>query len=258
MAFIGAGKIAEVWMERLIMTGSVSPSDVMACDVRPGRLAQILEKFESICTSANNLEAPRFARLLVLAVPPGEVLNVLAQLRDELSGEHLLVSLAAGVPLAKLEGAVHIPVVRVMPNTPALVGEAMNLVAYGASVTSSQRTILETLLEQLGDWYEVDDDLMEYWCALCAVGPTYLFPAVEALSSAAAKKGIPAEEALDATAQLLIGVGKLIQESEKSVSELQQMISLHTLREQDAKNLFTDAYNEAVAKLEGLARRMAA
>ncbi len=58
--------------------------------------------------------------------------------------------------------------------------------------------------------------------------------------------------------QLLIGVGKLIQESEKSVSELQQMISLHTLREQDAKNLFTDAYDEAVAKLEGLARRMAA
>lgn len=258
LAFIGAGKIAEVWMDRLIMSGIVSPTDVMACDVRPERLAQIQAKFKNVQSSADNREAARFAHVLVLATPPGEVLKVLAQLRKELSAEHLLVCLAAGVPLAKLEEAAKVPVVRVMPNTPALVGEAMNLVAYGTSVSPSQRAFLEALLEKLGDWYEVDDGLMEYWCALCAVGPTYLFPVVEALSSAAAARGIPVEQALDASAQLLIGVGKLIQESEKSVADLQQMISLHTLREEEAKNLFTDAYNDAVAKLEGLARRMAA
>jgi pyrroline-5-carboxylate reductase len=258
LAFIGTGKIAEVWMDRMIMRDLVIPTDVMACDVRPERLAQIQSEFRGVHTSADNREAARFARVLVLATPPGEVLKVLAQIKNELSAEHLLVCLAAGVPLAKLQEVANIPVVRVMPNTPALVGEAMNLVAYGNSVSSSQRAFLETLLEKLGDWYEVDDGLMEYWCALCAVGPTYLFPVVEALSSAATARGIPAEQALDASAQLLIGVGKLIQESEKSVAELQQMISLHTLREEEAKKLFTDAYNDAVAKLEGLARRMAA
>lgn len=258
LAFIGTGKIAEAWIDRLIMGGVVSSTDVMACDVRPERLALMQGQFKSVHTNLDNREAARFARVLVLATPPGEVLKVLAQLKGELSAEHLLVCLAAGVPLAKLEEAARVPVVRVMPNIPALVGEAMNLVAYGTSVSPSQRAFLETLLEKLGDWYEADDGLMEYWCALCAVGPTYLFPVVEALSSAATARGIPAEQALDASAQLLIGVGKLIQESEKSVTELQQMISLHTLREEEAKNLFTDAYNDAVAKLEGLARRMAA
>lgn len=258
VAFIGAGKIAEVWIDRLIMSGIVNPTDMMACDVRSERLAHIQEEFKSLSTSVDNREAARFARVLVLATPPGEVLKVLAQLRSELSDEHLLVSLAAGIPLARLQEVVKVPVVRVMPNTPALVGEAMNLVAYGTSVSPPQRAFLETFLEKLGDWYEVDDRLMEYWCALCAVGPTYLFPVVEALSSAATARGIPAEEALDASAQLLIGVGKLIQEGEKSIAELQQMISLHTLREEEAKHLFTDAYNDAVAKLEGLARRMAA
>ncbi len=257
LAFIGTGKIAEVWMDRL-MTRGASPTDVMACDVRPERLAQVQREFKGVQISADNREAARFARVLVLATPPGEVLKVLGQLKGELSAAHLLVCLAAGVPLAKLEEVAKVPVVRVMPNTPALVGQAMNLVAYGTSVSPSQRAFLETLLEKLGDWNEVDDGLMEYWCALCAVGPTYLFPVVEALSSAATARGIPAEEALDASAQLLIGVGKLIQESEKSVADLQQMISLHTLREEEAKKLFTDAYNDAVAKLEGLARRMAA
>lgn len=240
------------------MSGTVSATDVMACDVRPEPLAQVQAEFKSLSTSTDNRDAARFGRVLVLATPPGEVLKVVVQLRSELSAEHLLVCLAAGVPLARLEEAAKIPVVRVMPNTPALVGEAMNLVAYGASVSPSQRAILETLLEKLGDWYEVDDALMEYWCALCAVGPTYLFPVVEALSSAAAARGIPAEQALDASAQLLIGVGRLIQESEKGVAELRQMIGLHTLREEETRTLFQDAYNEAVNRLQGLARRVAA
>ena len=137
LAFIGTGKIAEVWMDRLITRG-VSPTDVMACDVRPERLAQIQREFKSVQTCADNREAARFARVLVLATPPGEVLKVLAQLKGELSAEHLLICLAAGVPLAKLEEVAKVPVVRVMPNTPALVGEAMNLVAYGTSVSPSQ------------------------------------------------------------------------------------------------------------------------
>lgn len=258
LAFIGAGKIAEVWMDRMIRRSLVSPTEVMACDVRPERLTQIQRELKNVQTSTDNREGARFAHVLVLATPPGEVLKVMAQLKSELSAEHLVISLAAGVPLAKLEEAAKVPVVRVMPNTPALVGEAMNLVAYGNLVSCSQQAWMETMLEGLGDWYEADDGLMDYWCALCAVGPTYLFPVVEALSNAATARGIPAERALDATAQVLIGVGKLIQESGRSVAQLQQLIGLHTLREEEAKHLFTDAYDEAVTKLEGLARRMAA
>ena len=259
LSFIGAGKIAQVWIDRLVQTGAIRSDDWMACDTDDKRLARVCDDFKHKLATADPGEAVRFGRLIVVATPPSEVLRVLAQVRADLSPDHVVISLAAGVPIAMLETALgDVPVVRVMPNTPALVGEAMNLVVFGRSVSPSARANIENLLEILGVWHVVDDRLMDYWCALCAVGPTYILPVVEALSTAAAARGIPLEEAIDAVSQMLVGVGCLIQGSGKDLPELQQMIGLHTLRGEEAKNLFTDAYNDAVAKLEGLARRMAA
>lgn len=259
LAFIGTGRIAKVWIDRLLQTGAIGSADWMACDIDPKRLLGIREEFGHQLTTVDPGEAARFASLIIVATPPGEVMRVLGQMRCDLSPKHVIVSLAAGVTLAALESLLgDVPVVRVMPNTPALVGEAMNLVVFARTVSPAARADIEELLEVLGGWHVVDDRLMDYWCALCAVGPTYIFPVVEALSSAAAARGIPLEQAIDAVSQVLVGVGCSIQSSGKDIPELKQMIGLHTLREEEAKALFTDAYNDAVAKLEGVAHRIAA
>lgn len=259
LAFIGAGKIAEAWIDRLVQTGAIGSEEWMICDTNEKRLERLCLDFGHKLATKDPVEAVRFARLIVIATPPGEVLPVLTRVRADFSTDHVVISLAAGVSIAALEVAMgDIPVVRVMPNTPALVGEAMNLVVFGRTVSPSARADIEDLLGTLGVWHVVDDRLMDYWCALCSAGPTYIFPIVEALSTAAAAKGIPLEEAIDAVSQVLVGVGCLIQGSGKKIPELKQMIGLHTLREEEAMTLFTDAYNDAVGKLEGLARRMAA
>jgi pyrroline-5-carboxylate reductase len=259
LAFIGTGRIAEVWIDRLVQTGAIGSADWMACDIDPEKLPRIREQFGHELTTTDPCEAARFARLLVVATPPGEVMQVLSQMRPELSPNHVVVSLAAGFTMAMLESLLgEVPVVRVMPNTPALVGEAMNLVVFGRAVSPAARADIEKLLELFGGWHVVDDRLMDYWCALTAVGPTYIFPIVEGLSSAAAATGIPLEQAIVAVAQVLVGVGCLIQSSGRDISELKRMIGLHTLREEEAKALFADAYNDAVAKLEGARRQMAA
>lgn len=259
LAFIGAGRIAEVWINRLVETGAIGPEDWMICDTDDKRLQRLCFDFRHELATTDCGEAVRFGRLIVVATPPGEVTRVLARVRADLSPDHVVISVAVGVSMAMLEAVLgDIPVVRVMPNTPALVGEAMNLVVFGRAVSPSARADIENLLEIFGVWHVVDDRLMDYWCALCSAGPTYIFPVVEALSTAAAAKGIPLEEAIDAASQVLVGVGCLIQGSGKDIPELKQMIGLHTLREEEAMTLFTDAYNDAVAKLKGLARRMAA
>jgi pyrroline-5-carboxylate reductase len=256
LAFIGVGRIAQVWIDRLIQTGAIGSEDWMACDNDEKRLERICQDFGHKLATRDPVEAVRFGRLIIVATPPAEVVCVLTQVRADLSPDHVVISLAAGIPMAALESALgDVPVVRVMPNTPALVGEAMNLVVFGRTVSQSARTDIENLLDVLGVWHVVDDRLMDSWCALCAVGPTYLFPVVEALSAAAAAKGIPLEQAIDAASQVLVGVGCLIQGSGKDIPELKEMIGLHTLREDDAKKLFAEAYDEAVRKLEALAMK---
>lgn len=258
LAFLGAGIITAVWMERLLASGATGPEQIMACDVRPERLKELSKQLR-LRTSLENREGAEFARIVVLAPPPSAVVPVLREIRPALGPMHVVISLAAGVPLAKLEQeAVDTAVVRVMPNTPALVGEAMSLVAFGHRVSESDRRLVRVLLDVLGIWFEAPDEQMDFWCALCAVGPTYIFPVIEALASAATSHGLDAEKALTAAAQVVAGAAHLVLESGRSPAELKQMISLRTLHEEEVRKLFTAAYEEAVAKLEALDRRLAA
>ena len=117
---------------------------------------------------------------------------------------------------------------------------------------------MRDLLDVLGKWFEAPDEQMDAWCALCAVGPTYIFPVIETLASAAASHGLDAEKALTAAAQVVGGAAHLVLESGRSPGELKQMISLRTLHEEEGRKLFTAAYEEAVTKLEALEQRLAA
>ena len=257
-AFLGSGIIAGVWMERLLSAGVVQSQQIMACDVRPERLQELAQNL-SVHTYPESNKGAEFARVIILAPPPNAVVPVLREIRLSLGPSHLVVSLAAGVPLAKIEQeAGEAAVVRVMSNTPALLGDGMNLVAFGRRVSESDQRLMRDLLDVLGKWFEVPDEQMDAWCALCAVGPTYIFPVIEALASAAASHGLDAEKALTAAAQVVGGAAHLVLESGRSPAELKQMISLRTLHEEEGRKLFTAAYEEAVTKLEALEQRLAA
>jgi pyrroline-5-carboxylate reductase len=245
-------------MERLLSAGVVQSEQIMACDVRPERLQELAQNL-NVLTHPENNKGAEFARVIILAPPPNAVVPVLRQIRPSLRPRQLVISLAAGIPLARLEQeAGEAAFVRVMPNTPALVGEAMNLVTFGRRVSDADRRVLRDLLDVLGKWFEVPAEQMDAWCALCAVGPTYIFPVIEALASAAASHGIDAEKALTAAAQVVGGAAHLVLESGRSPAELKQMISLRTLPDEEVRKLFTAAYEEAVAKLEALEQRLAA
>lgn len=258
IAFLGAGSIAEAWMERLVVSNAADPSDIYACDIRSEPVEKHSRRWE-ISTSTRNEDGARFASILVLAVPPPNTVPVLKQVLPVLHPGQLIVSLAAAVPLKALENAAAgIPIVRVMPNTPALVGEAINLVVFGGAVTEAERGRLVPLLDLLGQWREVADEEVDLWCALCAVGPTFILPAIDALATAAASQGLPLQQALQAAAQMVAGTAHMVQHSGRTLEQLKQMIGLRTLKEDDARKLFTDAYNEAVQKLQAVGQKVAA
>jgi pyrroline-5-carboxylate reductase len=258
IAFLGAGSIAEAWIERLIASKSVDPQQVLATDIRSEPLEKLAQHW-GIRTSFTNADGAIFGDLLVLAVPPPATLPVLREAASAEREGQVVVSLAAAVPITALEqAAANRPVVRVMPNTPALVGAAMNLVVFGRAVTAAERARVTPLLDLLGSWHEVSDEEMDLWCALCAVGPTYILPVIDALASAAAARGLPAGQALEAAAQMVAGTARMVQHAGRTPEQLKQMIGLRTLKEDDARKLFTDAYDDAVQKLQAVGQKVAA
>ena len=257
-AFVGAGSIAEAWIERLVASKSVDPQQVLATDIRTEPLQKFAQRW-GIRTSAANADGASFGDVIVLAVPPPATLPVLREIESPQRAGQLIISLAAAVPITALEQvAGNRPVVRVMPNTPALVGEAMNLVVFGRASGAAERARLKPLFDLLGKWQEVPDNEVDLWCALCAVGPTYILPVIDALSTAAVARGLSPGKALEAAAQMVAGTARMVQSAGRTPEQLKQMIGLRTLKEDDARKLFTDAFNEAVQKLQAVGQKVAA
>ncbi len=257
VSFLGSGMIAEAWLVRFISGGFVPPDRIMVCDPRTDRTTALATRL-GVRVGATNTEGAEFGRTIILAPPPPASLPVLREVSHALTADKMVVSLAAGVPAARLQQEARpSAAVRIMPNTPAEVGEAMNLVSFGDAFPKERRPEVEKLLSLLGRSLEVSDDQMDCWCALCAVGPTYIFPVIDALASAASAQGLPPDQALQAAAQVVAGAARMVQSSGKSIAQLNAMIGIHTLGEPAALALFTDAYEQALAKLQGLSKKLA-
>ncbi len=257
LAFIGAGSITEAWLEGFLAKG-IKPEQMMACDPRQERLQEIASRWK-LRTSAVNRDGAEFAHFVILATPPPLTLPVLNEIRPALQERQVVISLAAGVSLAALEQAAgNTPALRVMPNIASLVGEGMNLVCFGQSVSAATRRRVEQMLDLLGRRLEVGDAQMEDWAALCAVGPTYLLPVIQGLYLAAVTRGLPPGPALQAAGQMVVGTARLAVEGNRTIPQLERMIGLHTLQEDEAQRLFGEAYDRAVDRLHDLRRKLAA
>jgi pyrroline-5-carboxylate reductase len=259
IAFIGAGRISEAWIERLIASGALPADHIMACDPSSDRLEYLRGRYPGLKTMADNKEGARFGNFVVIATPPPEVVPTLLKIARELQPGAIVISVAAGAPLAKIKSAgAEATVLRVMPNTPSMFGEGMNLVCYLADTPANVRKQVESLLAIFGNSLEIEERDMEAYGALCSVGPTFLFPLVQSVIDAAVEAGLSEASARSAAAQVFAGTGALVRDSERTVAELNGMIGLHTLRESEARQLIADAYKEAFGRLKGLAARMSA
>jgi pyrroline-5-carboxylate reductase len=258
-AFLGGGIIAAVFIERLLRGAGVEAEHVMATDVRPERLAELQSRF-GIRVSGSNGEGAAFGDVVFLAVPPNAVKPVLAEVRDKLRAEALIVSLAAAVPTALIEAVIGRPasVVRVIPNTPSLIGRGMNPHCLGTHVRPGDLPLLERLLALFGETIRVEEPLMNAATALTAVGPTYVFPVIRALRDTAMRLGLPAGNAQRAAAQTVMGAAQLVLETGRDPDELKAMIGTRTLKEDEAEALFSSAVETAYGKISASEKKLTA
>jgi pyrroline-5-carboxylate reductase len=226
IGFLGAGKMATALARGFIRAEIVTPKQVVAGDVSAAaRDAFTSETGAPVATA--NADVLKFAPVLILAVKPGCVAEVLAEQRGNFTKDHLLISIAAGVTLAKLEAALPAGsrVIRVMPNTPALVGTGASAFALGKSATAADGDLTKKLLSAVGIAFQVKEPLLDAVTGLSGSGPAYVYQFIEALSDGGVAAGLPRDVATKLAAQTVLGSARMVLETGQHPGVLKDMVT---------------------------------
>lgn len=209
-----------------VNAGLVQPGRVVAADPVEAARKQFADA-TGANTVATNLEVAQFARVLVLATKPDQAPAALAEISRAFSPDHLLISIAAGVTLAKLEAALPAGarVIRVMPNTPALVGAGASGYAPGKSATTADGELTRSLLSAVGLALPVKESLLDAVTGLSGSGPAYVYQFVEALSDGGVAAGLPRDIATKLAAQTVLGAAKMVLETGQHPGALKDQVT---------------------------------
>lgn len=225
-AFLGAGNMAGALLRGAIEHGGLPAELFAATDVRPQALEPLVAGF-GIRTFADNASAVAWAEVVVLAVKPQVLPALLAEIAPGLRAETLVISIAAGVPLARLSEGLggHRRIVRAMPNTPALVGAGATALAADSAVSAENLETALTLFRGTGLVVQVDEKLIDGVTGLSGSGPGFAFVAIEALSDAGVREGMPRDVATQLAAQTLLGAAKMVLETGAHPGVLKDMVT---------------------------------
>jgi pyrroline-5-carboxylate reductase len=264
IGFLGAGKMATALARGFLRAEIARPETLRASDP----YEPVRRRFESetgATATAFNPEVVAFAQVLVLAIKPDQIVDVLKEIRDSVAERHLVVSIAAGIPLALIEDGLPsgTRVVRVMPNTPALVGASASAYSLGKYANSEDGRIAQRLFSSVGVVFPVKESLLDAVTGLSGSGPAYAYLIIEALSDGGVAAGLPREVATQLAAQTLLGAAKMVLETGQHPGALKDMVTspggttvegLHELEKAGVRAALINAVRAAADK----ARRLGA
>jgi pyrroline-5-carboxylate reductase len=226
IAFLGAGNMAEALVKGLLAAGTASADEIVCAEPRAERREE-LRRRHGVAVTASNVDAVRQAHILVLSVKPQILDALLEEIAPAVDPSKLVVSIAAGVPIAamarRLGPAARI--VRTMPNTPALVGEGATALSRGPHATDADLGQAVALFEAVGTAVVVEEHLLDAVTGLSGSGPAFVFLAIEALADGGVKAGLPRHVALVLAAQTVVGAGRLVLETGDHPGKLKDQVT---------------------------------
>jgi pyrroline-5-carboxylate reductase len=264
VGFLGAGKMATALAKGFVRSGLVTADQVLASDVQEGARAVFTQEVGAKTTNSSP-EVARFAHLLILAVKPAQATEALAEVSGYFTEEHLLVSIAAGVTLNTLAGELYegARLVRVMPNTPALIGASATGYALGEYARPEDAQIVQTLFGSVGVAFEVKEPLLDAVTGLSGSGPAYAYLMIEALSDGGVAAGLPRDIATRLAAQTLLGGARMVLETGMHPGPLKDMVTspggttiegVHELEKGGVRAALMNAVRAAAAKAKALGK----
>ena len=229
LGFIGAGKMAAALARGAIDAGLCAPAEIRASarsaasrEAFAGKTGIALEQ-----VGAENGEVAAEADAIFLCVKPAGAEAVLREIAPQLHGRQPVISIVAGVQLAALQAwaGAGVPIVRTMPNTPALVGRGATAYACGAAATEQHAALVEKLFGALGDVYRVDEKLINAVNGLSGSGPAYVYLVIEALADGGVLMGLPRPLAAALAAQTVLGAAEMVRRTGQHPAELREAVT---------------------------------
>jgi len=267
IAFIGTGNMGEALVSGLVSSQSAPPGHIICTDVSEVKLAAIQEKY-GVRTTTDNIEAIQAANIVIFAVKPQILASVLTETADVLDMSKLVISIAAGVPLAAIEACLNkkLRLIRVMPNIAAFVKESATAIAAGKNTDKTDIQIAKTIFDSIGKTVFIEENvLMDAITGLSGSGPAYIFLMVDAMADAGVKMGLSRQDALLLSMQTVLGSAKLLLETKEHPGQLKDRVTspggtaiagIHTLEKGGLRTTIINAVEAATNRSRELGEAM--
>ncbi|MEW6572684.1 MAG: pyrroline-5-carboxylate reductase [Bacillota bacterium] len=226
VGLIGGGAMGGALATGLVKSGVIPQEALTVSDISNERLRR-LEETLGVRTLQENMALASEADIVVLAVKPDIVAPVMEEIGPILRPEQTLISIAAGIPIAYIEKYIRqaVPVVRVMPNTPCLVGEGASAYALGSNAGLRDAVRVESVFASVGRTVRVKESLLDAVTGLSGSGPAYVYMIIEALADGGVKMGLPRETALLLAAQTVLGAARMVLAAGEHPAQLKDRVT---------------------------------
>jgi pyrroline-5-carboxylate reductase len=212
VGFLGAGAMGSALIQGMVNKGFIIPNNIKVYDICKDRVKR-LEESVGICGVDDPTGLGR-VDVLIIAVKPSQIKQALIGMKECLSQDTLLISIAAGVKISSIEQimGLNYPIIRVMPNTPCLVGEGVCGISLGRLADAQHEAIAQQIFSSVGEAYVLPEELLDAVTGLSGSGPAYVCLIIEALADGGVLAGLPRELALKMATQTLLGTSKLVKQ----------------------------------------------
>ena len=225
VGFVGCGNMGSSMVGGLIKSGFLKADNIIISTKTESSAKKLEEQFQVITTLDSKVVAKE-AEIIILAVKPFMYKAIIDEIKSELTKDKLIITVAAGITIGNMEEWLgdDFKIIRTMPNTPALVGQAMSAVCPNKNISKDELDYCFKIFESFGECVQLDEKDFHGFTALCGSSPAYVFMFIEAMADGAVKLGIPRAKAYKMAAQSVLGSAKMVLETGKHPGELKDMV----------------------------------
>jgi len=267
IGFIGSGNMGEALISGLVFSKAANPENIICSDIAEDLLEEIQTKYK-VSTTTDNIEVAKKSEIVIYATKPQILGSVLKETAPALDQSKLIISIAAGVPLAAIAVGLQkeLRLIRVMPNICAFVRESATAIAAGEYASKEDVAIARAIFDSVGKTVFIQENvLMDAFTGLSGSGPAYIFTIVDAMADAGVKMGLSRKDSLFLSTQTILGSAKLLLESKEHPGQLKDRVAspggtaiagIHTLEQGGLRTTLMNAVESASKRSKELGEMM--
>ena len=267
IGFIGSGNMGEALVSGLVLSKAAKPENIICSDIDEDLLKDVKNKY-GVNTTTDNMAAAQKSDIVIYCTKPQILGMVLKQTAPALNTSKLIISIAAGVPIAAIASGLHqeLRLIRVMPNICAFVKESATAIAAGEYATKDDIALAKAIFDSVGRTVFIQENvLMDAFTGLSGSGPAYIFTIVDAMADAGVKMGLSRKDSLFLSTQTVLGAAKLLLESKEHPGQLKDRVAspggtaiagIHTLEQGGLRTTMINAVESATKRSKELGDMM--